>query len=78
MTHLNPTRLAVAMQGPQARPAQLRIAIALRLLLELFRVWRTRSHERSALFRAPQSVIRELSASGMDVGHEAAKPFWQR
>ena len=46
-------------------------------ILEVFWLWRTRSRERSALFRAPQTVIRELKARGMNVGHEAAKPFWQ-
>ncbi len=59
-------------------PARRRIPAALLWLRARVRLWRTRSRERSDLFRAPPSVVGELSARGLDVRREAAKPFWQR
>ena len=39
--------------------------------------WRERSHQRQALFRLDDRMLRDIGLSRSDVEREASKPFWR-
>lgn len=69
-----PTRIvALALDGRKAAP---RASVALDVL-RLVETWVERAHQRRALRRLPEYVLRDMALSDADIAAEANKPFWQ-